>query len=348
MHSIVKTLLLACRHVVSFFHKRLSVVTLAVTLLAGCVLAVPVAAEEQPAPTPVVEAEVRFCTFKLLESNMEAMSAATLTVPASYSGELVPLHRVTVTADGESKVLCLEAGHAALNVLNAAGIEMSSADYLNVESSRFVEDGMSLEVTRVLHKQYTKTYSISYTTETRYTPDLRQGATKVLQAGKKGVKTVTYENRVENGKVISTKTVKTEITTQPQKRIILKGTKVGKVVSEAPFDIAFDSLYQPLKYKKKLTGKATAYTTDRGDSGAWTSTGKRAQVGIVAVDPRKIPYGTKLWIVSADGKYVYGYAIAGDTGGALRSGKVLVDLFYDTYAECYTFGRRTMNVYILE
>ena len=68
---------------------------------------------------------------------------------------------------------------------------------------------------------------------------------------------------------------------------------------------------------------------------------------MVAVDPRVIPYGTEWYIVSADGSYVYGYAIAGDTGGACRSGKVIADVFLDTYDACTRYGRRNMNVYVL-
>lgn len=71
-----------------------------------------------------------------------------------------------------------------------------------------------------------------------------------------------------------------------------------------------------------------------------------AQVGVVAVDPNIIPYGTKLYITS--GNIVYGYAIAGDTGGAAMAGDILVDVFYDTYDECAAFGRRDMTVYIIE
>lgn len=325
--------------------KRLHVLTVVVAILAGCMLATPVAAEEQPAP--IAPAVVQRNIAKFLENNVEAMQSATVSAPVSFSGDLVTLHRVTVTADGASQVVCLESGNAVTHAIEAAGVALSPADYLNMESSRFVADGMSLQVTRVVHEEYQKTFSISYTTETRYSADLRQGTTKVIQEGQKGVKTVTYRNRLENGKVVATETVKTEITKQPVKRIIVKGTKVGNVVSEAPYAIPLDSLCQPLQYQKKLTGQATAYTSDRGDSGAYTALGQRTQVGIVAVNPKIIPYGTKLWIVSADGKQVYGYAVAGDTGGALKSGKVLVDLYYDTYAECYRFGRRTMNVYIL-
>ena len=105
-----------------------------------------------------------------------------------------------------------------------------------------------------------------------------------------------------------------------------------------------DSSGREVSYTKKLTGKGTAYTEEPG---SLTATGREVEVGVVAVDPDVIPYGSRLYIVSADGKTVYGYAIAADTGGALRSGKVLVDLFYDTESQCKAFGRRDVIVYVL-
>ena len=43
----------------------------------------------------------------------------------------------------------------------------------------------------------------------------------------------------------------------------------------------------------------------------------------MAVDPDVIPYGTKLYITSTDGKFVYGYAVATDTGIAVQKGRSL-------------------------
>ncbi|MBR4030800.1 MAG: 3D domain-containing protein, partial [Clostridia bacterium] len=77
-----------------------------------------------------------------------------------------------------------------------------------------------------------------------------------------------------------------------------------------------------------------------------TASGMRAQVGVVAVDRRVIPLGTKLYIEAVDGSWVYGNAIAGDTGGAIKGNRV--DLFFDTTAECLQFGRRAARVYILD
>ena len=74
----------------------------------------------------------------------------------------------------------------------------------------------------------------------------------------------------------------------------------------------------------------------------------RLGVGTVAVNPKQIPYGTKLWIASPDGSFVYGYAIAADTGGFAIRGTALVDVYMGSYTEACQFGRREMNVYVLE
>ena len=85
------------------------------------------------------------------------------------------------------------------------------------------------------------------------------------------------------------------------------------------------------------------------DNGPWagvTSTGMPMGYGVIAVDPTVIPYGTKMYIESADGKYIYGYAIAGDCGGAIKGKRV--DLFYWSKAQCNEFGRRAVNIYFLD
>ncbi len=346
MKCVLKKLTACGAYITRSFGKRISALTLVITVLFASVLSLPAIAEEEVVVPTTIIADMSMPAAQVLASNVKALESAT--VPTATATDLLtPLYSVTVKADDKTVTVCAAAGKTVADAVAAAGVTLGDEDMLNVSAKRFVSNGLAVEITRVAYKDYQKTYSISYETEIKYTSTLRQGATKVQQAGVAGVKTVTYRDRLENGKVISTETISTEITKQPVNKIVLKGTKVGKVVSEAPFDIALDSAGQPLTYTKKLSGMATAYTSDRGDSGAWTATGRRAQVGVVAVDPRVIPYGTKLWIVSEDGKIVYGYAIAGDTGGALRSGKVLVDLYYDTYGECSSFGRRKMNVYII-
>ena len=82
--------------------------------------------------------------------------------------------------------------------------------------------------------------------------------------------------------------------------------------------------------------EATAYT----HSGALTYIGMQVREGMVAVDPGQIPLGSHLYIPG------YGYGIAGDTGGAIKN--LRVDLFKNTYDAAIEFGRRNMDVYILD
>lgn len=71
-----------------------------------------------------------------------------------------------------------------------------------------------------------------------------------------------------------------------------------------------------------------------------TAIGLRARKGIVAVDPRIIPLGTKLYIPG------YGEALAADTGGWIKGDRV--DLCFESLEECYRYGRRRIRIYLIE
>lgn len=96
-----------------------------------------------------------------------------------------------------------------------------------------------------------------------------------------------------------------------------------------------------ISYSYSLSVTATAYT-----GGGTTATGTAARYGAIAVDPSVIPYGTRMYIVSDDGKYIYGYATAEDCGGAIKGN--IIDLYFDSYDTCIQFGRRSCTVYILD
>lgn len=97
---------------------------------------------------------------------------------------------------------------------------------------------------------------------------------------------------------------------------------------------------EPASYKQMLRMEATAYTTQDPGCGLYTARGNLLRKGLVAVDPRVIPLGTKLYIPS------YGYAVADDTGGAIKG--LRIDLAYDSRYDALQFGRRMITVYILE
>ncbi len=71
-----------------------------------------------------------------------------------------------------------------------------------------------------------------------------------------------------------------------------------------------------------------------------TAIGLRARKGIVAVDPRIIPLGTKLYIPG------YGEALAADTGGWIKGNRV--DLCFETLEDCFRYGKRKIKIYLVE
>ncbi len=98
-----------------------------------------------------------------------------------------------------------------------------------------------------------------------------------------------------------------------------------------------------LTVTKMLSCEATAYTCV-GYTGT-TATGTTARVGAIAVDPSFIPLGTRLYVVTDDGQYIYGYCTAEDTGGAIKGN--IIDLYFNTWDECIQFGQRACTVYVL-
>ena len=100
------------------------------------------------------------------------------------------------------------------------------------------------------------------------------------------------------------------------------------------------------------TNMVRSYHTGMGTAYYWrglTATGVYARSGFVAVDPRVIPYGSHLWIVSNCGTFIYGYAIAVDTGGFVhRSNPPIVDIHLYDPGMVRQFGVRGVTVYVLD
>ncbi len=90
-----------------------------------------------------------------------------------------------------------------------------------------------------------------------------------------------------------------------------------------------------------ITMRATAYTKSKseGTHKGITKSGTQVSRGSVAVDPRRIPLGTKLYIEG------YGHAVACDTGGDIKHDRI--DLYMETKKEAFEFGRRDVKVYIM-
>ncbi len=243
--------------------------------------------------------------------------------------------------DGTSTVVRLTSGTTVSDALKLAGVTVTDGTVTDVAGTTPVTDGLNINVEQFESAQRTQTEEVPFITTYRYSETLPMGSRQVLTEGKVGEKTYTYRDYLQDGAVVRSDLLSEELTVQPVNAVVMVGQ--GKV-SEMAEKYPLDENGVPQGYKTVLNGKACAYTAP---AGSITATGTVPQIGTVAVNPKIIPYGSKLFIASDDG-YVYGYATAEDTGGALVSNRILADLYMDTDADCYAFGRRNVKVYILE
>ena len=153
---------------------------------------------------------------------------------------------------------------------------------------------------------------------------------------------VTYTNGVETGREV----LEQKVRIQPVSRVVAVGIQASGGREEDKPVIRDGLIFLPsgevLTYDRVITSLATAYC-DKG----LTATGTQARVGAIAVDPAVIPYGTRMFIVSKDGEYIYGLATAEDCGSKEHIYDTRIDLHFDTYAECRAFGARYCRVYFL-
>lgn len=269
--------------------------------------------------------------------------------------------QVTVIDAGAGTTFEIAANSTVADALAKANVQQpDSDDAMNCTLADTVHDYMEIIIDRVVYEERATNQVIEYKTVKHETSELLKGETRVAVRGANGEKRIVTQYKWVNGQlesqtVISETVIKDAVneivdvgtavpvtTTKPTTAVNYNGGSSNKEDSAGTF---VDASGRTVSYKKVLTGTGTAYNEPAGSK---TATGRPVQVGLVAVDPRVIPYGTNLYIVSADGKIVYGYALAADTGSALRNGDALVDLFYDSESQCVAFGRRDVIVYVLE
>lgn len=193
---------------------------------------------------------------------------------------------------------------------------------------------------KALYKEVTVTEEVNFNTVKRLNSSLEAGATQTVREGEAGEKAVTYKVRYEKGLEVSREVLSEEITKEPIDKIVEYGNK--NATANAPVNTG------KLDYKYVLTCNATAYDLSAEENGGYagqTATGVPLDKGVIAVDPRVIPLGSRVYIEALDGSWSYGYAVAADTGGAIKGNRV--DLCYRTRYECIQFGRRPCRVYVL-
>ena len=233
--------------------------------------------------------------------------------------------------DGKKTLIAEASGYTVADVLDNLDIKLNKLDRVSLPLDEIAKEGMEIKIDRVVVENLENKIEIPFETESRENKDMFEGEKKVITKGEVGQKTESLKNTYVNGLLETTEVLKSEITKDPVKEVVEVGTKKGTVAPNGK------------NAKRVIVMQATAYDPTAGSK---TAMGTRARVGAVAVDPKVIPLGSKLYIESMDGFPTYGYATAEDTGGAIKGNRI--DLFYNSNAEANRFGRRNVKVYVLD
>ncbi len=227
--------------------------------------------------------------------------------------------------------------------LEKANIELDELDRVEGNLDSQITPGSVVEIVRVDKETTTVEEEEKFTIETKSDKSLLKGREKIVQQGEKGIVSRDYEIVKENGKEVSRTLIAEKTIKEPKKQIVSVGTKV--VVADAG-NVSNTTVSRDDSAPtggKEFYVTATAYTAGCNGCTGITATGINLKANpnlkVIAVDPRVIPLGSKVWVEG------YGYAIAGDTGGAIKGNKI--DLHMATKAEAYQFGRRQVKIKVM-
>lgn len=191
-----------------------------------------------------------------------------------------------------------------------------------------------------------------YNTRTYSNYLLEKGTYQIVQEGKPGCITDTYEDVYRMGEL-----TESHLIARSDDSAVTQIVEYGhlthsveqdmRAVKEHPFRDGTTGGYlvfengDSMIYTEKVVNNSTAYY-----GGTITATGHSVGVGVIAVDPKVYHYHTSMYIGAVSGGSYYGIGTAYDCGGAVKGN--IIDLWFPTYGDCVRWGRRNVTCYILQ
>jgi len=250
--------------------------------------------------------------------------ALTLGTTITLIAQEVKAKTITLRIDGAAKTVDTTVGTVKA-LLDQQGIQFVQHDCSEPAGDTLLRDGMEITVHRVRMEVVTERVPVASPVITRWNRRMINKPV-VLKEGRPGV--------AEQKRVMWKKNGQVTVQWVQGKRVVTKPTPTTVMRGNLPSRSGSSVLYMV----------STAYDPGPGSCGryatGYTAVGMRAAKGIAAVDPRVIPLGTKLYIEG------YGYAVAADTGGAIKGRRI--DVCFPSRSECFRWGRRTVRVVVCE
>ncbi|MEW6447774.1 MAG: ubiquitin-like domain-containing protein [Bacillota bacterium] len=231
---------------------------------------------------------------------------------------------VTIVADGESRPV-LTKSKTVFDLLKEENVKVGEEDIVNPPLESELSKGLTVTITRVSRKVEEKEVSIPFSVKRKPAASLPKGQARVISTGKNGLAVEKWEVVLHDGKEKERRLIERRVVRQPVDRVVQVG--ILQTVSRGGEELRFTQVY---------TMKATAYTY----TGRNTASGIPPRLGVAAVDPSVISFGTRLYVEG------YGHAVACDKGSDIKGGEI--DVFFPTRAEALAWGVRYVKVYVLK
>lgn len=287
----------------------------------------------------------------LNEAGLQLGAEDSYTTQASWTGGEITVQRaqqINVSVCG-TPMETTSTGETVGALLERLGVSVSDDYQVSEELDAVTYDGLELTVDHIVHQTETYTVEIPYETTYCYDPTMEEGQERIISEGVCGQMLrkadVAYVNLQEQSRNVVEETV----LQQPENQVVAVGTGENVGGQNDQVLIGDGVIVLPtgevLTYTRTAQFVATGYSQFNEGCNEITATGSHVRPGVVAVDPDVIPYGTRMFIVSNDGAYVYGIGTAEDCGGAIQGNRV--DLYFETDPECFQFGIRNCTIYFL-
>lgn len=285
------------------------------------------------------------------------------TQPGLAISEITIQRKQQITINhGGSILQVVSYGESVESLLERLSLILTPEDIVSVPLNSQTFDGLRITISRATQVEEAYTKVIPFETVYCDDPTLPEGEERLITAGVDGQMLCKAAVVYAAGEELSRTILSEEVVVEPVNAVIAVGT--GENV-KPDMNYIPDNLIRPQFTGKPVIGngyiitpegerltytgvgdfKATAYHNSDPGCTEFNYIGTYCRVGAIAVDPTVIPYGTRMYIVTNDGKYVYGIATAEDCGSAIKGNRI--DLYFDTVAECDRFGIRNCKVYFL-
>lgn len=239
---------------------------------------------------------------------------------------------VTVDNSGEQRKVWTHT-KTVKDLLEEQKIKLNPLDKVNPALEENIEQDMTISVIRVEQKENIIEEEIDFSVVTKKDSSLEKGEEKVVQKGENGVVKKHFLVTYENGKEVKRELQRTETVKEAVDQVVHVGTKEIKQMPSRGSESSSKEFYVT----------ATAYSANCSGCTGVTATGfdlnKNPNAKVIAVDPSVIPLGTKVWVEG------YGYAVAADTGGAIKGNRI--DLFMPNENQVKNYGKKKVKIRIL-